>query len=309
MPNVNEVSQWESGVYRIETTDPVIGGENGIANVQAKQLANRTQYLKSRADQVDQAAAGFGSLDVRLDQMAASTEALGPDMQNMTAAVIKFALDQAALANGGVKALRQQAQQEGEFTIKNRGVISGLSLSRSVTAARNLNISAGLCFANGRSYSVAAAINAASVPSNIGGSNVMVFAYLYQGADQLWRLAVTAIGQQVPDSGIKIYSLIVPGNSTDATDPNLGGVSLTDIRRIEPGFPMSLSSPASASPWLEALSANDYRLDFDVVSAVGTPCHEQSIVVSSRATNGFTVLLASAADDVVVRYRASKLNQ
>ena len=297
---------FSAGVRVLEATDPK---HPDTWNPNYKTLIDNDNYLKSRADQVDAAKAGFPSLDARIDAIDQQAEALGPDMQNMSAAVLKFALEQAALANYGVRALRQQAQQEGEFTILNKGVVSGCSATKSSTAARNLSLSAGKCFANGRSYPVADGVNAASVPSNTGASNVTVYAYLYQDAGHLWRLAVTPIGSAVPTNGIRVYSLTVPPNSTDATDPNLTNVTLTDVRRIEPGFPISLDSPASVSPALETLNANDYRIDFDVVSSVGAPCSEKSIVVSSRATNGFTALLASAADSVVVRYRASKLNQ
>jgi hypothetical protein len=49
MPNVTETSQWENGIYRFETTDPIVGGETGIDNLPHKQLGNRTQYLKDQA--------------------------------------------------------------------------------------------------------------------------------------------------------------------------------------------------------------------------------------------------------------------
>jgi hypothetical protein len=45
MANLQETSTWETGIYQLETTDPVEAGENGIDNLQAKQLANRTLYL------------------------------------------------------------------------------------------------------------------------------------------------------------------------------------------------------------------------------------------------------------------------
>ncbi len=45
--NITETETYESGIYQIELTDPVIGGEDGIANLQAKQLANRTNWLKA----------------------------------------------------------------------------------------------------------------------------------------------------------------------------------------------------------------------------------------------------------------------
>ena len=50
MANLNETSQWEDGVYQIETSDPVIGGPAGIANKQAEQLSNRTVWLKQQVE-------------------------------------------------------------------------------------------------------------------------------------------------------------------------------------------------------------------------------------------------------------------
>lgn len=45
MANLKETSTWENGIYQIEENDPVHGGENGITNRPAKQLANRTKWL------------------------------------------------------------------------------------------------------------------------------------------------------------------------------------------------------------------------------------------------------------------------
>lgn len=53
MANLEELNQYDAGVYQIETTDPVLGGPSGIANQQAKQLANRTKYLKDRVDKLE----------------------------------------------------------------------------------------------------------------------------------------------------------------------------------------------------------------------------------------------------------------
>ncbi len=50
MANLPESSTWETGIYQLETTDPVIGGLNGTSNTQGKQLANRTKYLKDMVD-------------------------------------------------------------------------------------------------------------------------------------------------------------------------------------------------------------------------------------------------------------------
>lgn len=51
MANIVETSVFDTGVYKIETTDPVLGGvQTAIANKQAVSLANRTLYLKDRLD-------------------------------------------------------------------------------------------------------------------------------------------------------------------------------------------------------------------------------------------------------------------
>ncbi|KVN57523.1 hypothetical protein [Burkholderia stagnalis] len=50
MADLVEASKWEAGVYQLETSDPVEGGPDGIDNVQARQLGNRTRYLKDLHD-------------------------------------------------------------------------------------------------------------------------------------------------------------------------------------------------------------------------------------------------------------------
>lgn len=71
MADLTETGTWENGIYRIETADFILGGEGGTANTQAQQLANRTAYLKARADQVDAAAGAHLDLPTRLDEMEA----------------------------------------------------------------------------------------------------------------------------------------------------------------------------------------------------------------------------------------------
>lgn len=47
MANLRETPTWEEGIYQWETSDPVMGGENGIDNKPTRQLANRTLWLKT----------------------------------------------------------------------------------------------------------------------------------------------------------------------------------------------------------------------------------------------------------------------
>lgn len=47
MANLTEISRWEAGIYQFETSDPVMGGPNGIDNRPTRELANRTLWLKN----------------------------------------------------------------------------------------------------------------------------------------------------------------------------------------------------------------------------------------------------------------------
>ncbi|WP_308030517.1 pyocin knob domain-containing protein, partial [Neisseria lactamica] len=62
MANLNETAQWETGIYQLETSDPVMGGPDGIDNRQAKQLANRTLWLKNQTEALQTASEGKVSL-------------------------------------------------------------------------------------------------------------------------------------------------------------------------------------------------------------------------------------------------------
>lgn len=73
---INETVNWESSIYQIEPTDPVLGGENGPANTQARQLANRTAWLKSNIDwhgtEIVVARGGYPDLNSRITALQQS---------------------------------------------------------------------------------------------------------------------------------------------------------------------------------------------------------------------------------------------
>lgn len=50
MTTINEQARWEDGIYQIKRGDAVSGGRDGVANIQARQLAARTAYLKQELD-------------------------------------------------------------------------------------------------------------------------------------------------------------------------------------------------------------------------------------------------------------------
>lgn len=70
MANLTETSTFETGIYQLETSDPVVGGAGGISNRQGQQLANRTKYLKERVDVLEAAAPNNATLAQVLDEIA-----------------------------------------------------------------------------------------------------------------------------------------------------------------------------------------------------------------------------------------------
>lgn len=104
MGTLAESASWEAGIYQLETSDPVLGGPDGIDNLQAKQLANRTLYLKGL---VEALTTGKQPLDATLTALAGVVTAAnqmlystGPDAFATTSlsAFIRTLLDDADAA-------------------------------------------------------------------------------------------------------------------------------------------------------------------------------------------------------------------
>jgi hypothetical protein len=50
MADLSETNDWTPGLYQLETSDPVLGGPEGVSNLQAKQLGSRTNWLKRKLE-------------------------------------------------------------------------------------------------------------------------------------------------------------------------------------------------------------------------------------------------------------------
>lgn len=70
MADLKEKPVWEEGIYQLEEDDPVQAGEDGIDNRQAKQLANRTQWLKGKIE---------GQAEMLAEHASAVAEISDPD--------------------------------------------------------------------------------------------------------------------------------------------------------------------------------------------------------------------------------------
>ena len=251
--------------------------------------------------------AGAGTTDPSAD--SANWEQLTVNQQyvDTLAAVVDYGLAGLQMAQERIDRLRYGPwSQSGTVTLQNKGVVSGAAVNKSTTVTRALDIAAGVVFANGRSYPLAQASAAATVPENSGASASTAYAYL-QLVSGAWVLAVTPLGGAVPVGGITLYQITVPANNTAATDQYLASCTLTDRRRIEAAFPVLFDSPTALSiAFARPMQSADYRVHLDVVSATGAPTHNSAVQIGSRATNGMTLTLSSAADNVTVNWVAER---
>ncbi len=141
MGKLTELEQWDEDVYQIETSDPVLGGPEGVSNRPQKQLANRTQWLKKRLEDANNALAeheksrnhpdatltdkGFVKLYsgvTSMDETAAATpKAVKIAMDNANARLAK----ERNLADLTNIPLARQSLQLGNSATRNTGTTAG----------------------------------------------------------------------------------------------------------------------------------------------------------------------------------------
>lgn len=61
MANLTLTRQWVENIYQLETSDPVMGGPDGIDNRQAKELGARTNWLKDQVNTINQDRIGYAT--------------------------------------------------------------------------------------------------------------------------------------------------------------------------------------------------------------------------------------------------------
>ena len=58
MGNLNETEKWEENIYQLETSDPVLGGADGISNRAPRQLGKQERkWLKKKTEEAAQSLA------------------------------------------------------------------------------------------------------------------------------------------------------------------------------------------------------------------------------------------------------------
>jgi hypothetical protein len=294
MANLTGVAAFVSYLRQLETTDP---RHPDTWNPNYQLLINNDVYLKQR-------------VEAAVAEIEGLSETMGEDFQNALVANLTLAQSNAGLALREIEKTLHQRFQSGRVTVQNRGIITGCVVGKSATAARNLDVSAGRIFQGGRIIPVAGQVNAASVPPNTTAAAAVCWAYLMDDGTGVFDLRTTLLGEDVPADAVVLSKITVPVGNNESTDQYLADCILSDQRRVEAGFPATLSS--SPTVFIELpypLADNDYQVDFEVIGLEGSGFQLGYCYVGSRAANGFTLYYNGAADALDVRWTARKLDQ
>jgi|GEM_PF-2524129 len=300
MANLSESPVYESGIYQIETTDPVVGGPNGISNLQAKQLANRTAWLKQIADEVIAARGGKSNLDARLSQY----DAFSPDSQTDIIAGVISALGLAGVLSKEIENIKKRILAQGIAYIKNKYVIQGFVLTKADIRALHLSqtgtVGTGTSKAiiDGLIISLADDDYHVSVPGPFTEAKTY-YAYLRKQTNGSYRVEVA---ENVPFDGLLLYTINMPANDTWTN------VTLTDNRVIQSYNGWSVNSEPYvyvALPY--TMPSNDYGVDIEIESATDITA-VGSATVYDKATNGFKIKISGSADNVKIRWTLHNIN-
>lgn len=303
MAYLPEQALWGTGIYQIETVDPIGGGPNGIINLPMKEVANRLAYLKAYADEVKSARGTYENLKARLDSLTPIDE----QTQNANMGAILEAMGIAGIANREALKEHTQRKQTGVVLITNKGIISGCNVTKSAQATRNLSCSSGVIFAKGQLFPFFGETDGAAVPSNTGQSAITCYAYLYFKTDGTLEFTVTAPGERVPDDGIPLYLITIPAGNNEQNDAYLSSVSLSSVRRIETNFPTYFSTALYANVSLPYILPDaNYAITLDIISIDGSGFQRGEVYPMDRNTNGFKIYYNGVADDLLIRWEISK---
>jgi hypothetical protein len=274
-------------------------------NTPIEQLAARTEFLKKIADELINARGGKASLDERLNQY----DAFEPENIAALHAFAALGIDMAGLANREIAKTISQRFQSGVTVIANRGVISGCVVTKSVSAVRNLSLSAGAFFLNGVEQPCPEFQNAALIPANYGDAAQTCYAYIYLDASKAVKFACTPLGGAVPEGGLSLYRFTVPAGNAETNDPYLGSVTMTDVRRVEAGYPVQFNSIPYASVALPyTMIDSEYEVVIDILSFKGGGGQRPSVYPGDKAANGFKLYVEGSLDAVSIRWTAIKLS-
>lgn len=203
MANVTETPSYDAGIYQIETTDPVLGGPNGIANAQAKGLANRTAFLKQQIDQLNSGQltpAWIASQDYvqeQLQKLDAKQSVRAATTANITLSGVQT-IDDVALTVGDRVLVKDQtaAAQNGIYLVAAQG------WNRATDADNGTKLSSGARIAVEEGSVNSGSIWYLSTVGSINvGSTLLVFLDEHQDASETKAGPIKIATQSQVDSG------------------------------------------------------------------------------------------------------------
>ena len=237
------------------------------------------------------------------------TDAQFSTFLNERDAIFVGALNLASLANKEIEKTLNIRFQSGEVTIYNRGVIKGLDVSKSTDATRNVNISSGEVFLEGRTLPVENLTNTANIPSNPDTTDKHCYLYAYLNDSGKVDVACTLLDEDVPEGGMPLYKVMVPAGNTESNDPQLTAVSFTDIRRKEPNYPTFMTTSSTVYvPFETPVINSDYQIDLEIESFKGCGFQLGYVYAGAKAANGFSIYYNGSADELKVRWTLRKLD-
>jgi hypothetical protein len=119
MANLAETAQWHEHIYQLAITDKVKGGPDGAANIQPQQLAERTKYLKTFADEVKDARGEAPSISARMEDMEESIKEVQNGSMRSAEDVIEQLSQYSFLADDPRRAMGINMSLSGLPTVQN----------------------------------------------------------------------------------------------------------------------------------------------------------------------------------------------
>lgn len=176
MSTINDSADWVPAITEVAVTDPILGGSGGVINVQAKQLADRTAFLKQGLEATaGTAASAEGKASQALSQIAAAEDAAGGTAQNAAQALAhkNEALAAKALTEQARNAAQNAQQQAGESaSYAYLALQTTQQKAQEATTAATTAVTAAGAAAQARDQFLGASATAAAAISTLADSKV-----------------------------------------------------------------------------------------------------------------------------------------
>lgn len=221
MANIPTTPTWSPDVYQIETTDAVLGGADGVINVQAKQLADRTAYLKQEVEAAGAVASNAeNKATSALSQIAAVEQAAGSAVDAAAEALAHKNAAQAAealavQARQGADAAAAQAGDNASYAVQAAG--TSTQKAQQAQAAATAAVSASSAAAGARDAALQAkADTQAALDGAVAEINAAAISGVNQIAAERADIIATGEAKKAEIGALSAGSMVDITNARDA---------------------------------------------------------------------------------------------